>query len=103
MVQISPIYYIKWALLILNLAPLYPDDSFCKTKYRNSFAEELLNDCRDSKEYASACPSLAKNGECTKSSDFMKEFCKRSCDKCLSKNQKLGLLMISIFCFQYVF
>ena len=23
MAQITPIYYIKWALLILNLAPLY--------------------------------------------------------------------------------
>ena len=57
-----------------------------KLNRENSFAEELLNDCRDSEEYASACPSLAKNGECTISSDFMKEFCKRSCDKCLSKN-----------------
>ena len=42
--------------------------------------------CRDSEEYASRCPNWAKHGECTKSAGFMKQFCKKSCNECLSKN-----------------
>ena len=42
----------------------------------------------DSSEYATDCPIWAYQGYCTKSSEFMKEYCKKSCDECPSKIKK---------------
>ena len=44
--------------------------------------------CDDSSDYATDCPIWANEGYCTKSSEFMKEYCKKSCDECPSKIKK---------------
>ena len=41
--------------------------------------------CNDSEQYALDCPIWARYGECTKTSEFMEHFCKKSCNLCPSK------------------
>ena len=41
--------------------------------------------CEDAKEYSVKCPKWANDGECNKSSGFMKIFCKKSCNECPGK------------------
>ena len=41
--------------------------------------------CDDAETYKLKCPHWATNGECTKSSGFMKIFCKKSCGECPGK------------------
>ena len=56
------------------------------------FATNLINFCysvcQDSGAYSLQCPKWAQDGECAKSSGFMKIFCKKSCNECPGKYRK---------------
>ena len=50
------------------------------------------NDCHDSSHYVAECPQWALNGQCTKSSEFMKKFCKKSCNECPMSLDSVGFV-----------
>ena len=50
------------------------------------------NDCHDSSHYVAKCPQWALNGQCTKSSEFMKKYCKKSCNECPMTLDSVGLV-----------
>merc|ERR1711962_886918 len=41
--------------------------------------------CDDSKKYSFKCPTWANFGECHKRPNFMKKYCKKSCNLCKDK------------------
>jgi len=47
-----------------------------------NFIQGFSIECQDSGHYAAKCPEWANNGDCTKVPDFMKKFCKKSCNEC---------------------
>ena len=58
------------------------------------------NDCHDSSHYVAECPQWALNGQCTKSSEFMKKFCKKSCNECPMSLDSVGLVRARSFSHQ---
>ena len=54
------------------------------------------NDCQDSPQYLFKCSEWALRGECTKSSDFMMKFCKKSCNECPPPMPEVVLIPLKI-------
>ena len=62
---------------------------FVKVLLKSAWCDHLK--CNDSEKYASDCPKWAKNGDCSISLEFMKQFCKKSCNICQGKQMSIKI------------